>query len=59
MLERMEQGHAAELEEVGRASDRPTYNTAAVEQQTGLRPETFRAWERRYGFPKQWRLPVI
>ena len=46
-----------ELDEVARASDRPTYNTAAVEQQTGLRPATFRAWERRYGFPKPRRLP--
>ncbi len=46
-----------ELEEIARASDRPTYNTAAVEQRTGLRPATFRAWERRYGFPKPRRLP--
>src|ERR687894_2302926 len=46
-----------ELDEVARASDRPTYNTAAVEQRTGLRPATFRAWERRYGFPRPRRLP--
>jgi methanogenic corrinoid protein MtbC1 len=46
-----------ELEGIARASDRPAYNTAAVEQQTGLRPATFRAWERRYGFPKPRRLP--
>jgi methanogenic corrinoid protein MtbC1 len=46
-----------QLDEVVRSSDRPTYNTAAVEQQTGLRPATFRAWERRYGFPKPRRLP--
>src|SRR4051812_50117344 len=45
-----------ELDEVVRASDRPTYNTAAVEQRTGLRAATFRAWERRYGFPKPRRL---
>jgi methanogenic corrinoid protein MtbC1 len=45
-----------ELDAVTRASSRPTYNTAAVEQQTGLRPATFRAWERRYGFPKPRRL---
>src|SRR5215212_3162230 len=44
------------IEEIVRASDRPTYNTAAVEQQTGLRAATFRAWERRYGFPKPRRL---
>lgn len=46
-----------ELDVIVRASDRPTYNTAAVEQQTGLRPATFRAWERRYGFPNPRRLP--
>src|SRR4051812_29417957 len=46
-----------ELEEIARASNRPAYNTAAVEQRTGLRPATFRAWERRYGFPKPRRLP--
>lgn len=46
-----------ELDEVIHASDRPHYNTAAVEQRTGLRPATFRAWERRYGFPKPRRLP--
>ncbi|MFN8637669.1 MAG: B12-binding domain-containing protein, partial [Chloroflexota bacterium] len=49
--------HEADLDEVVRASDRPHYNTAAVEQRTGLRPATFRAWERRYGFPKPRRLP--
>ncbi|MBA2447002.1 MAG: B12-binding domain-containing protein [Chloroflexi bacterium] len=47
----------SELDEVARASERPTYNTAAVENQTGLRPATFRAWERRYGFPRPRRLP--
>lgn len=46
-----------ELSEVARASERPTYNTAAVEHRTGLRPATFRAWERRYGFPRPRRLP--
>jgi methanogenic corrinoid protein MtbC1 len=46
-----------ELDEVVQASDRPSYNTAAVEQRTRLRPATFRAWERRYGFPKPRRLP--
>jgi MerR family transcriptional regulator, light-induced transcriptional regulator len=46
-----------ELDEVARASERPTYNTAAVENRTGLRPATFRAWERRYGFPRPSRLP--
>lgn len=45
-----------ELDEVVRASDRPAYNTAAVEQRTGLKPATFRAWERRYGFPRPRRI---
>jgi DNA-binding transcriptional MerR regulator len=53
----MSSAYDPELEEIARASDRPTYNTAAVEQRTGLRPATFRAWERRYGFPKPRRLP--
>jgi DNA-binding transcriptional MerR regulator len=46
-----------DVQEIAGASDRPTYNTAAVELRTGLRPATFRAWERRYGFPKPRRLP--
>ena len=45
------------LDEVARASDRPTYNTAAVEQRAGVRAATFRAWERRYRFPTPRRLP--
>lgn len=53
----MSVSHDLELDEVVRAPNRPTYNTAAVEQRTGLRPATFRAWERRYGFPKPRRLP--
>lgn len=32
-------------------SDKPTYNLKAVVQQTGLKPDTLRAWERRYGLP--------
>lgn len=31
--------------------DRPTYNLRAVVQRTGLKPDTLRAWERRYGIP--------
>ncbi len=30
---------------------RPTYNLRAVVQRTGLKPDTLRAWERRYGLP--------
>ena len=34
-------------------SDRtPTYNLKAVVQETGLKPDTLRAWERRYGIPE-------
>lgn len=29
----------------------PTYNLKAVVQETGLKPDTLRAWERRYGIP--------
>ena len=33
-------------------SDRtPTYNLKAVVRETGLKPDTLRAWERRYGVP--------
>lgn len=31
--------------------DIPTYNLKAVVQETGLKPDTLRAWERRYGMP--------
>ena len=30
----------------------PLFNIKAVVTQTGLKPDTIRAWERRYGFPK-------
>jgi MerR family transcriptional regulator, light-induced transcriptional regulator len=33
-------------------ADTPLYNTAAVVLRTGVAATTFRAWERRYGFPK-------
>ena len=32
-------------------SDGPYFNLKAVVQQTGLKPDTLRAWERRYGLP--------
>jgi methanogenic corrinoid protein MtbC1 len=32
--------------------DLPTYNLKAVVQETGLKPDTLRAWERRYGVPE-------
>ncbi|MGL4650388.1 MAG: MerR family transcriptional regulator, partial [Caldilineaceae bacterium] len=31
--------------------DTPVYNLKAVVQETGLKPDTLRAWERRYGIP--------
>ncbi|CUS02778.2 putative MerR family transcriptional regulator [Candidatus Promineifilum breve] len=31
--------------------DIPTYNLKAVVRETGLKPDTLRAWERRYGMP--------
>ncbi len=33
-------------------SDMPTFNLKAVVRETGLKPDTIRAWERRYGVPK-------
>lgn len=32
--------------------DIPTYNLKAVVHETGLKPDTLRAWERRYGIPE-------
>ena len=31
--------------------NRPAYNLKAVVKETGIKPPTLRAWERRYGFP--------
>lgn len=31
---------------------RPTYNLKVVVQETGIKPDTLRAWERRYGLPR-------
>jgi DNA-binding transcriptional MerR regulator len=31
--------------------DQPTFNLKAVVNETGLKPDTLRAWERRYGLP--------
>jgi len=33
----------------------PTFNMKAVVQETGLKPDTLRAWERRYGLPEPGR----
>ncbi len=33
----------------------PTFNLKAVVQETGLKPDTLRAWERRYGLPEPGR----
>jgi DNA-binding transcriptional MerR regulator len=33
------------------ASDEPLFNLKAVVRQTGIKPDTLRAWERRYGLP--------
>lgn len=33
-------------------SDTPTFNLKVVLQETGIKPDTIRAWERRYGLPK-------
>ena len=33
------------------ASNEPTFNLKVVIRETGLKPDTLRAWERRYGLP--------
>lgn len=33
-------------------SNKPTYNLKVVLQETGVKPDTLRAWERRYGLPE-------
>ncbi len=35
----------------------PTFNMKVVVQKTGLKPDTLRAWERRYGIPNPERTP--
>jgi len=35
--------------------EKPTFNLKAVVQETGLKPDTLRAWERRYGLPQPGR----
>lgn len=36
---------------MARKNDIPTFNMKVVAQETGLTPDTLRAWERRYGMP--------
>ncbi|HMO58021.1 MAG TPA: B12-binding domain-containing protein [Roseiflexaceae bacterium] len=38
-------------------STSPIYNTKAVARETSVPPDTFRAWERRYGVPRPQRTP--
>ncbi|MEN9935533.1 MAG: hypothetical protein RLZZ387_2112 [Chloroflexota bacterium] len=38
-------------------STAPIFNTKAVARETGVPPDTFRAWERRYGVPRPQRTP--
>ena len=33
----------------------PTFNLKVVVRETGLKPDTLRAWERRYGIPQPQR----
>lgn len=37
--------------------ENPTFNLKAVVLETGLKPDTLRAWERRYGLPQPQRTP--
>jgi len=38
-------------------STKPIYNLKVIVHETGLKPDTLRAWERRYGLPKPQRSP--
>jgi MerR family transcriptional regulator, light-induced transcriptional regulator len=40
---------------LGPFSTQPVFNTKAVARETGVPPDTFRAWERRYGLPRPQR----
>ena len=40
---------------MSKANQAPTFNMKVVVQETGLKPVTLRAWERRYGMPKPQR----
>lgn len=42
---------------LGQLSNAPVFNTKAVARETGVPPDTFRAWERRYGIPCPQRTP--
>lgn len=42
---------------LGQLSTSPVFNTKAVARETGVPPDTFRAWERRYGIPCPQRTP--
>ncbi len=37
---------------MNKSNDAPIYNLKAIVQETRLKPDTLRAWERRYGLPK-------
>jgi len=39
------------------ANQTPTFNLKVVVRETGLKPDTLRAWERRYGMPQPHRTP--
>jgi DNA-binding transcriptional MerR regulator len=40
------------MKAINMLSDVPTFNLKAVVRETSLKPDTIRAWERRYGVPK-------
>src|SRR5919202_3525733 len=45
----------AHLPLLAQLSTVPVFNTRAVAHETGVPPDTFRAWERRYGVPRPQR----
>lgn len=42
---------------IDESNSTPMYNLKAVVTETGLKPDTLRAWERRYGLPEPHRTP--
>jgi DNA-binding transcriptional MerR regulator len=45
-------GSAQEQIMASEMKNEPTYNLKAVVKETGIKPDTLRAWERRYGLPQ-------
>jgi len=51
--------HRLTGEPMANHQDMPLFNLKAVVTETGLKPDTLRAWERRYGLPSTRRTTLI